>query len=223
MAAKLFDVAGNVIMVTGASSGLGLHFAETLASAGAVVVLCARREGPLKEAVARIEASGGKASYAAMDITKRDSVKAAVADALKRHGKIDTLVANAGILVDGKNSQNHTEDDFISVVETNLTGTWRCAAEVANQWMLKNGGNIVVIGSILGKRLTKGASAYTSAKAGVTHLARSLALEWASKKIRVNVLAPGFVLTDLISEVFEKKDGGNAEKKTRGSRAIRRG
>lgn len=210
MAAKgLFDVSGDVVFITGASSGLGQHFAQTLARAGAVVVLTARREAQLKAVVAGIEAEGGKASCVAMDALSPDSVRDAVAEALRRHGRIDTLIANAGILVDGKSPQNHTEEDFASVVGTNLTGTWRCANEVAKQWMLQHGGgNIVVIGSILAARTTKGSSAYLAAKAGAHHLTKALAVDWANKNIRVNCMAPGFVLTDLTSQIFEKQDSG---------------
>lgn len=209
MASKgLFDVSGDVVFITGASSGLGQHFAQTLARAGAIVVLTARREAQLKAVVAGIEAEGGKASCVAMDVLSPASVRDAVAEALRRHGRIDTLIANAGVLVDGKSPQNHTEDDFGSVVGTNLTGTWRCANEVAKQWMLKNSGNIVVIGSILATRTTRGSSAYLAAKAGAHQLTKALAVDWANKNIRVNCMAPGFVLTDLTSQIFEKQDSG---------------
>mmetsp|Transcript_130499 Transcript_130499/g.226760 ORF Transcript_130499/g.226760 Transcript_130499/m.226760 type:complete len:270 (+) Transcript_130499:36-845(+) len=206
MADKIFDVKGQVILIVGASTGIGVHFAKVFGSLGATVVVTARREGLLKEVVADIEAAGGKASFVTMDVMNRESVKAGVADTLKRYGKIDTLVNSAGILVDGKSAQNHTEEDFTNVLGTNLTGCWRASVEVANQWMLKNGGNIVMVGSVLGERQVKGSAAYLAAKAGLHQLTKTLALEWAGRNVRVNAILPGYCLTDLTTGLFEKPD-----------------
>lgn len=204
-ASKLFDVQGHVILITGASSGLGEHFARLFAKAGATVVLAARRETLLKSLVADLEAAGGKAAAVAMDVSSRESVQRAVAEVLAKQGRIDTLVSNAGVLVDGKAAQNHTEEDWHSVLGTNLSGSWRVAAEVASQWMLKNGGNIVMVGSVLADRQVRGSAAYLAAKAGLHQLTKALALEWASKNIRVNAIAPGYVLTDLTGKIFLKE------------------
>lgn len=214
MAAQaLFDIKGHVILIAGASTGIGKHFAKMFAGLGATVVVTARREAVLKEVVDEITAAGGTASFVPMDVTSRESVKAGVAETLKRYGKIDCLVPCAGILVDGKSAQKHTEEDFASVIDTNLTGMWRIAIEVANQWMLKNGGNIVMIGSVLGLRQVKGSVAYLASKAGLHQMTKVLALEWAGRGIRVNCLVPGYMLTELTSPVFEKQDPTNLAKK----------
>lgn len=212
-AVDFFSVRDHVILVTGASSGLGAHFARMLASRGAIVVLAARRLAPMEALVAEIEAAGGRASAVTLDVLDRASVKAAIQATLQKHGRIDTVINNAGILVEMKMTHDNTEEDFESVVGTNLTGAWRVSVEAASQWMLKNGGNIVMIGSIMADRTVKGSSAYLAAKAGAHQLTKALALEWAGKGIRVNALAPGYVLTDLVEHLFMKK---NAEGKSDG-------
>lgn len=201
---ELFNVKGRVVLITGASSGIGAHFARVLSRRGAVVVLAARREAALRSLADELTAAGGRASSVAMDVTRRESVREAVAAALRDHGRIDVLISNAGVLVEGKSPQGHSEEDWESVVGTNLTGSWRVACEVASQWMLKNGGSVVMIGSVLAQRQVRGSVAYLAAKAGLHQLTKALALEWAGKGIRVNAIAPGYVLTDMTSKIFLK-------------------
>eukprot|EP00929_Paragymnodinium_shiwhaense_P099341 TRINITY_DN60969_c0_g1_i2.p1 TRINITY_DN60969_c0_g1~~TRINITY_DN60969_c0_g1_i2.p1 ORF type:complete len:267 (+),score=60.41 TRINITY_DN60969_c0_g1_i2:68-868(+) len=194
----LFDVAGQVIVVTGASSGIGRHLATFLASRRATVVLTARRAQALQEAVAEIQGKGGAAVAVPMDVSSAESVSQAVDAILQKCGRIDCLINNAGTNVDGKLSHKHTEVEFDMVMNTNLKGVWLlCNAVATRSMMPRGGGTIVNIGSITAHRPVKGSVGYTAAKAGLVMLSKTLALEWASKSIRVNVVDPGFILTDI--------------------------
>lgn len=201
----LFDVRGKVALVTGASSGLGENFARCLAARGAVVVACARRADRL-EALVR----DGSAAYAvALDVTDPASVEAAVRRAVELAGPVDILVNNAGI-ADTKASLELTEADWRRVLDTNLDGAWRVAQAVAKAMVAaRRGGSIVNIASILGLRQATHLLAYAAAKAALVQVTRSLALEWARHGIRVNAIAPGYVVTEMNRDFFAS-DAGQA-------------
>ncbi|HQY47362.1 MAG TPA: glucose 1-dehydrogenase [Usitatibacteraceae bacterium] len=201
----LFDVRGKVALVTGASSGLGENFARCLAARGAVVVACARRADRL-EALVR----DGSAAYAvALDVTDPASVEAAVRRAVELAGPIDILVNNAGV-ADTKASLELTEADWRRVLDTNLDGAWRVAQAVAKAMVAaRRGGSIVNIASILGLRQATHLLAYAAAKAALVQVTRSLALEWARHGIRVNAIAPGYVVTEMNRDFFAS-DAGQA-------------
>jgi len=194
------DLTGRVALVTGASSGLGRHFAGVLAGAGATVVACARRTDKLAETVAEIEAEGGRALGMGMDVTDPASVEAAFAAAEDEIGPVTVLVNNAGV-ADGKPALDVTDEDWERIVGTNLTGAWRVAQEAAKRMAAaETGGVIVNIASVLGLRVGKGVLPYAVSKAGVVQMTKALALELAPQGIRVNALAPGFIETDLNRE-----------------------
>ena len=199
----LFDVRGKVALVTGASSGLGENFARCLAARGAVVVACARRADRL-EALVR----DGSAAYAvALDVTDPASVEAAVSRAVELAGPIDILVNNAGV-ADTKASLELTEADWRRVLDTNLDGAWRVAQAVAKAMVAaRRGGSIVNIASILGLRQATHLLAYAAAKAALVQVTRSLALEWARHGIRVNAIAPGYVVTEMNRDFFASEAG----------------
>ena len=199
----LFDVRGKVALVTGASSGLGENFARCLAARGAVVVACARRADRL-EALVR----DGSAAYAvALDVTDPASVEAAVRRAVELAGPIDILVNNAGV-ADTKASLELTEADWRRVLDTNLDGAWRVAQAVAKAMVAaRRGGSIVNIASILGLRQATHLLAYAAAKAALVQVTRSLALEWARHGIRVNAIAPGYVVTEMNRDFFASEAG----------------
>ena len=199
----LFDVRGKVALVTGASSGLGENFARCLAARGAVVVACARRADRL-EALVR----DGSAAYAvALDVTDPASVEAAVRRAVELAGPIDILVNNAGV-ADTKASLELTEADWRRVLDTNLDGAWRGAQAVAKAMVAAGrGGSIVNIASILGLRQATHLLAYAAAKAALVQVTRSLALEWARHGIRVNAIAPGYVVTEMNRDFFASEAG----------------
>lgn len=202
-----FSVAGEVALVTGASSGIGAHFAELLAASGAKVALAARREDRLAELARAIEGRGGECLPLACDVTKQDSVRATIAAAEARLGKLSILVNNAGVVV-SKPLFEHTEEDWDYVVDTNLKGAWLAAREFAHHLVgLERPGRIINISSILASRTIGRVPAYCAAKAGLTHLTHVLAMELARYGILVNALAPGYIETDFNREYFQSEAG----------------
>ena len=178
-----FDLTGEVALVTGASSGIGRHLAELLAAAGAKVALAARRLDRLSEAAREIEAAGGESLPISLDVTRSDSVVAAVAKAEAELGPLTILVNNAGVVV-SKPLFEHTEADWDHVVDTNLKGAWLVAREFAHHLVgLKRPGRIINISSVLGLRTIGRVPAYCAAKAGLTHLTQVLAMELDRKSV----------------------------------------
>ena len=202
-----FDVAGQVALVTGASSGIGRHLAELLAVAGAKVALAARRVDRLAEAARDIEAAGGVGLPISLDVTRSDNIAAAVAKAEAELGPLTILVNNAGVVV-SKPLFEHTEADWDYVIDTNLKGAWLAAREFAHHLVgQKRPGRIVNISSVLGFRTIGRVPAYCAAKAGLTHLTHVLAMELARYGILVNALAPGYVETDFNRAFFQTEAG----------------
>jgi len=202
-----FDLGGEVALVTGASSGIGRHFAALLAAAGAKVALAARRVDRLAELAREIEAAGGQSLPIACDVTRSDNVAAAVATAENQLGALTLLVNNAGVVV-SKPLFEHTEADWDHVVDTNLKGAWLMAREFAQHLVgLQRPGRIINISSVLGLRTIGRVPAYCAAKAGLTHLTRVLAMGLARYGILVNALAPGYVETDFNRAFFQTEPG----------------
>jgi NAD(P)-dependent dehydrogenase (short-subunit alcohol dehydrogenase family) len=200
---------GQHALVTGASSGLGRHFASVLADAGARVTVAARREAQLAETVETIVASGAQACAVRMDVTDARSVSEAFAAAEAQFAPVTILINNAGVTV-SRRALDMTEGDWTSVVDTNLKGAWVVAQHAARR-MIDHGvsGSIVNIASILGLRVAGGVAPYAISKAGVVQMTKALALEWARHGIRVNALAPGYIETDL-NNAFFASDAGKA-------------
>jgi NAD(P)-dependent dehydrogenase (short-subunit alcohol dehydrogenase family) len=202
-----FDLTGQVAFVTGASSGIGRHFAELLAAAGAKVALAARRLDQLAELAREIETAGGQSLPIVCDVTHPDDVAAAVATAENELGPLSILVNNAGVVV-SKPLFEHTEADWDHVVDTNLKGAWLAAREFAHHLIgVKRPGRIINISSVLGFRTIGRVPAYCAAKAGLTHLTHVLAMELARYGILVNALAPGYVETDFNRAFFGTEAG----------------
>jgi NAD(P)-dependent dehydrogenase (short-subunit alcohol dehydrogenase family) len=211
-AAQIFDLAGKVALVTGASSGLGVRFAECLAENGAAVVLAARRADRLAAVKARIEKAGGRAVAVAADVRDRKAILHAFDAAEKTFGTVTILINNAGIVHSGR-ALEHTEEEWRRVLSTNLDAVFYWAQEAARH-MLAAGkcGSIINIASVLGFTPDKGVIAYATAKAGVVQMTKALALELAFKGIRVNAIAPGWITTE-INRNYLASERGSAMKK----------
>lgn len=202
----MFDLSGEIAFVTGASSGLGRHFAGALAAAGAKVALCARRGDLARAAAAELPA--GRAMAVAGDITQPETIEQAVALAEAQMGPVTLLINNAGI-ADDHAALDLPDDDWDRVIDTNLKGAWRTAQILARHWVAnEREGNIINIASILGLRVAGRSLPYAVSKAGLVQMTKALALEWARYRIRVNAIAPGYIETDLNRDFFATPAGG---------------
>jgi|RhiMethySRZTD1v2_1073278.scaffolds.fasta_scaffold304704_2 3-oxoacyl-[acyl-carrier protein] reductase len=202
---ELFDLAGRVALVTGASSGLGVRFAEVLAENGARLVLVARRAERLAALRQKIEAAGGQAIVAEADVLDRAAMVRAFDAAEQAFGTVTILVNNAGV-THADRVVEMPEAEWRRVLGTNLDAVLYWAQEAARRMLAaKKQGAIVNIASILGFGVAKGVAAYTVAKAGVVQLTRALALELAFKGVRVNAIAPGFVVTEINEDYLTGK------------------
>ena len=206
---SLFRLDGRIALVTGASSGLGLHFANALADAGASVALAARRRDRLHQVATKIEHKGNRVVVCEMDVTDPPTIKRSFERIEDKLGAVDVLVNNAGI-ASTSSALESDESEWDEVIDTNLKGAWLVAQQTAHRLVrLKKPGAIINIASILGYRVAKGISSYAASKAGLIQLTQALALEWAKEKIRVNAIAPGYVLTEMNQEFFEKNSSAS--------------
>jgi NAD(P)-dependent dehydrogenase (short-subunit alcohol dehydrogenase family) len=198
---------GRTALVTGASSGLGRSFARMLANAGARVALAARRRDSLDEVRQEIAASGGKAVVVRMDVTDAPSIGAGVGEAARVLGRLDILVNNAGVTLT-KPFLDLAEAEWDQQIDTNLKGAFLVAQATARIMRDQGtGGAIVNIASILGLRVAGQLAAYVTSKAAILHLTKSMALELARHRIRVNALCPGYIETELNRDFFLSEMG----------------
>jgi NAD(P)-dependent dehydrogenase (short-subunit alcohol dehydrogenase family) len=201
------DLSGKSALVTGASGGLGRHFADVLAAAGAKVAVAARRSDLAAAACEAIGRRGGTAVPIHLDVTERASIARAVSETAAAFGAIDILVNNAGVAAN-QAFLDLDEGEWDRVVDTNLKGAFAVAQAVARRMREQgSGGAIVNIASILGLRVAGGVSAYLASKAGLVHLTKAMALELARYGIRVNALCPGYMETDLNRDFFAGEAG----------------
>jgi len=205
-AAQIFDLTGQVALVTGASSGLGERFAEVLAANGADVVLVARRAERLAAVTERIK-SGRRAISVAADVRDTAAMKRAFDAAEKQIGTVTILVNNAGIAHSAR-AIELKEEDWRRVLATNLDAVFFWAQEAARRMLAAGkGGSIVNIASVLGFSPDKGVAAYAAAKAGVIQLTKALALELSFKGVRVNAIAPGWITTEINRDYLASERG----------------
>ncbi len=207
MGIEAFSLAGKTALVTGASSGIGAGLALGLASAGACVVVAARRKERLDALVDTIKAQGGKAYSVAMDVTQRSSVDTALAEAETELGAIHIVVNNAGVA-----APNHflkiSEAERDRVMNTNFNGVWNVAQACAQRMVaMQTPGSIINIASVLAIGAQSGQSVYAASKAAVAHLTRNMALDLMRHQIRVNAIAPGWFRTEMNEDFFATEQG----------------
>lgn len=212
---NLFDLTGNVALITGASSGLGIQFAKALANQGADIALFARREEKLKEVEKEITTMGRKCLAVKCDVTNELEVINSVEKVVSYFGKIDILVNNAGVSANSP-AEDLSLEEWNKVVNTNLTGVFITAKHVCPHMKKRNYGRIINTASMYGAvaNMMFGASPYHASKAGVVNLTRALAAEWAKYGITVNAIGPGFFDSEMTHNSFKNSSFQNYVKMT---------
>lgn len=210
-ARPVFDLAGRVALVTGASSGLGERFASILAASGAAVVLAARRTDRLEQTCVAIRAAGGRAIAVAMDVADEASTIAAYDVAEKAFGPVDTIIANAGMNSEGS-AIDLPVDEFDRVMAVNLRGVFLTAREGAKRLIAGGShdhqrGRIVITASITANTVSPGLAVYSASKAGVIQMGKVLARDWVRQGVNVNIICPGYIKTDINGEWFDTELG----------------
>ena len=197
---------GQTALITGGGTGLGRGFADTLAAAGARIIICARSREKTMEAVTAIRETGAEAHFVQMDVADAGSVARGFAEAASI-APVDVLVNNAGIVVEPL-LHELSEEQWDSVMDVNLKGCWLVAREAVKRMIAEGrGGSIVNISSVMGACVMKGTGVYAASKAGLIHLTHAMSLEWVKYGIRVNALAPGYCHTEISEDFFRKEAG----------------
>jgi NAD(P)-dependent dehydrogenase (short-subunit alcohol dehydrogenase family) len=209
-----YSLDGRIALITGASSGLGAHFARLYAAAGAAVIIGARRVERVSALADEINGAGGKALAVALDVTDEASIIAAFDAAEAAIGVPDVVLANAGV-VDAARSIDISADAMRQVVDTNFNGVYLTAREGARRMIAAGSkqserGRIILTGSITAQMTATGDAAYAATKLAVQHLGRQFAREWARLGINVNVIQPGYIRTEIDGEWFDSP-GGQAQ------------
>jgi NAD(P)-dependent dehydrogenase (short-subunit alcohol dehydrogenase family) len=197
---------GRTALVTGASSGLGAHFAKTLSQAGARVALAARRTDRLEALASQIRDTGGEAHAVALDVTSTDSVARAFDEVASTIGTPTIVVNNAGIPSYSR-FVDMPDDEWRSVLDVNLDGVFRVGREAARHMKEAGGGSIINISSVLGMMVLNRLSAYAVTKAAVIQLTKAMALELVRDGVRVNALAPGYIYTEMNDDFLSSETG----------------
>lgn len=201
--AEMFRLDSKIALVTGGSRGIGRACAEALARQGATVVVnYVKGEAAAKECADAIVAAGGKAEIAAFDVADSASTEAAIEGIIKRHGRLDILVANAGIAIDGL-LLRLKDEDLDRLFATNLRGAITCARAASRSMMRSKWGRIVFLSSVVGEMGNAGQTAYAATKAGLIGAAKSIAREFATRNVTANVIAPGFIGTDMTNAMTD--------------------
>jgi len=199
---------GKHILITGASSGIGAHFAKLCARNGARVAIAARRKDRLEELCSELKELGApEAAAFSLDVSDETSVKACVKAVVETLGGLDVLANNAGMAREGLALDQSTED-FDTVMDVNLRGVWLMAVACGRYWRETGTPGIIVnTASVLGLRVSTGVAPYAISKAGVVQMTRALALEFARHDIRINALAPGYFQTEINEGHFDTEMG----------------
>lgn len=199
-ALKLFDLSGRAAIVTGAGRGIGKAIAKILAEAGASVMICGRDAGRLQETARELSLAGARCIFEVCDITQANQVEGLVKKSLDTLGRLDILVNNAGVTRDNLIARM-SEEDWQTVLSVNLKGTFLVTREVIRPMMKARFGRIVNVSSVIGLTGNAGQANYAASKAGIIAFTKSIAKELASRMITANAIAPGFIETDMTSQI----------------------
>jgi 3-oxoacyl-[acyl-carrier protein] reductase len=201
----MFRLDGRIALVTGGSRGIGRSCGEALAAqGGTVVVNYVKGEAAARSVAEAIIAAGGKADVAGFDVADSKAVDAGVSQIIERHGKIDVLVANAGIAIDGL-LLRLKDDDLEKLWATNVRGAVACARACSRTMMRGRWGRVIFMSSVVGEMGNVGQTAYAATKAAVIGAARSIAREYASRNVTANVIAPGYIDTDMTASMSDEQ------------------
>jgi 3-oxoacyl-[acyl-carrier protein] reductase len=201
----MFELNQKVAVVTGGSRGIGRATAEVLAAQGARVVIgYASNEAAARETAAAIESAGGSAEIMALDVSDSASAERAIGDVAKRHGRLDVLVANAGIAIDGL-LLRLKDEDLDRLWAVNLRGAIACARTAIKPMMRAKTGRIVFLSSVVGEMGNAGQTAYAATKSALLGVTKSLAREYASRNITVNAVSPGYIETDMTRSLNDEQ------------------
>lgn len=201
----MFDLNDKVAIVTGASRGIGRATAEALASRGAHVVVCyVNGEDAARAVVEGIIQKGGKAEALRLDMSDAAGSEKTIADAAKRLGRLDVLVANAGISIDAL-LLRLKDDDLLKILQVNVIGAVACARAAVKTMMRAKTGRIVFVSSVVGEMGNAGQTAYAASKAALLGVAKSIAREYASRNVTVNAVTPGYIETDMTHALTDEQ------------------
>ncbi|MEQ8786610.1 MAG: glucose 1-dehydrogenase [Pirellulaceae bacterium] len=201
MSDPLFSVAGQVVVVSGASRGIGRAIAAGFAEREAKVIITGREATALEQTAAEIGGPARPVQPIVCDVSDPDAIRRLVAQVVREHERIDTLVNVAGVNR-RKPALEVTDDDYDFILDINLKGAFLLSREVGRQMVTQRGGCQINIASLNTDRPLKNVLPYAMSKAGLGHMTRGLAVEWGPQGVRVNALAPGFILTDLTQKLW---------------------
>jgi NAD(P)-dependent dehydrogenase (short-subunit alcohol dehydrogenase family) len=199
----IFDLNGKVAIVTGGSSGIGFAIAEGLATRGAMLVIANRNADKGEAAVQRLAAQGLAAEWVPADVSQLRAVELLVTSVLQRHGQIDILVNSAGVIL-RKPVEQFSESEWDQIMNTNLRGAFLCCREIGRHMIARRQGKIINISSNVSQVIQPLRSVYCVSKAGLSHLTRALAVEWAQYGVNVNAIGPGPTITELNKRYFDE-------------------
>ena len=199
----LFNLSERVAIVTGGARGIGFAITRGLASSGALVVIADINSDGAEKAAAAVRAEGFQAQSITVDVTKRNSVQDMVAQTVERSGQIDILVNCAGIIL-RKPIEEVTDQEWDSILDVNLRGVFLCSQVAGREMIKRKQGKIINISSNIAQVLQHGRGIYAVSKAGVSHLTKVMALEWAPYHVNVNAIAPAPTMTDLNKKFFDE-------------------
>ena len=205
---EMFNLSGKVAVITGAARGIGFAAAEALSEAGATVVIAEMDADAAAKASATLVARGRKSTSITLEVTDPRAVECAHAEIIKQHKKVDILVNNAGIAISFKPAETMEDETWKKVIDVNLNGVFWCCRTFGKTMLEQGAGNIINLGSMSADIVNypQEQSNYNASKAGVHHLTRSLAAEWAMRGVRVNAVAPTYIETDLTREFIKNSE-----------------